>query len=88
MMRKILPIVAMVAMAATATAQQPKTVRTVPIQPAPIGEGALYVVADDGAVQIDWNAVERLATTQSDRIQLPIARMMLAIRDRTWQPMN
>jgi len=37
-MRKILPIVAMVAIAATATAQQPEAVRTVPIQPAPIGE--------------------------------------------------
>jgi hypothetical protein len=45
----------MVAIAATATAQQPKTVRTVPIQPAPIGE-----MKASGGLKVLYNSFARL----------------------------
>jgi hypothetical protein len=46
----------------------------------------LYEVDEDGTVRIDWAGVETLAASKADRSTLPIAQLMLAIRDRTWKP--
>jgi hypothetical protein len=75
------------ALAAPALAQdQPKSLKTVRIhEPAP-GSLTLYVVDEDGTVQIDWPAVETLAASKADRTVLPLAQLMLAIRDGTWKP--
>jgi hypothetical protein len=40
----------------------------------------------DGTVRIDWPAVETLAATKADRTVLPLAQLMLAIRDGTRKP--
>jgi hypothetical protein len=75
------------ALAAPALAQdQPKSLKTVRIhEPAP-GASTLYAIDEDGAVRIDWHTVERLAATKTDRTVLPLAQLMLAIRDGTWKP--
>jgi hypothetical protein len=75
------------AMADPALAQdQPKPLKTVRIhEPAP-GTPNLYVIDGDGTVWIDWHAVETLAATKADRTVLPLAQLMLAIRDGTWKP--
>ena len=75
------------ALAAPALAQdQPKSVKTVRIhEPAP-GSPDLYVIDEDGTVRIDWPAVETLATSKADRTVLPLAQLMLAIRNGTWRP--
>jgi hypothetical protein len=39
------------------------------------------VIEEDGTVWIDWHAVETLAASKADRTVLPIAQLMLAIRD-------
>src|SRR3954447_25938786 len=74
-------------LAAPAVAQdQPKPLKTVKIHaPAP-GADILYVIEEDGTVRIDWPAVETLATSKADRTVLPLAQLMLAIRDGTWKP--
>ena len=46
----------------------------------------LYTIDADGTVRIDWPAVETLATSKADRTVLPLAQLMLAIRDGTWKP--
>jgi hypothetical protein len=75
------------ALAAPALAQdQPKSLKTVRIhEPAP-GSPNLYVIDEDGTVRIDWPAVETLAASKADRTILPLAQVMLAIRDGTWKP--
>jgi hypothetical protein len=45
----------------------------------------LYVIDEDGAVRIDWPAVETLAASEADRTVLPLAQLMLAIRDGRWR---
>ena len=87
-MRTLILAITAIAIGSGASAQQPRAIRTVPVQAAPAGVGDLYAVDDDGTVRIDWRAVEQLKATESDRTQLPIARLMLAIRDRTWKPMD
>jgi hypothetical protein len=87
-MRTLIFAMTAIAMGSSASAQQPKAIRTVPVQAAPAGAGDLYEVDDDGTVHIDWRAVEQLKATESDRTHLPIAQLMLAIRDRTWKPMD
>ena len=76
-------------LAAPALAQdQPKPLKTVRIhEPAP-GSPNLYVIDEDGTVRIDWSAVETLAATKADRTVLPLAQLMLAIRDGTWKPVR
>jgi hypothetical protein len=75
------------ALTAPALAQdQPKSLKTVRIhEPAP-GSPNLYVIDEDGTVRIDWPAVETLAASKADRTVLPLAQLMLAIRDGTWKP--
>jgi hypothetical protein len=75
------------ALTAPALAQdQPKSLKTTRIrEPAP-GMAALYAIDADGTVRIDWPAVETLAASKSDRTVLPLAQLMLAIRDGTWKP--
>jgi hypothetical protein len=75
------------ALAGPALAQdQPKSLKTVRIhEPAP-GSPNLYMIDEDGTVRIDWPAVETLAASKADRTVLPLAQLMLAIRDGTWKP--
>jgi hypothetical protein len=72
----------------TLAQDQPKPLKTVRIhEPAP-GTPNLYVIDEDSTVRIDWPAVETLATSKADRTVLPIAQLMLAIRDGTWKPVR
>ena len=75
------------ALAAPALAQnQPKPLKTTRIREPSPAVATLYVIDEDGTVRIDWPAVETLAATKADRTVLPIAQLMLAIRDGTWKP--
>jgi hypothetical protein len=75
------------ALAGPALAQdQPKSLKTIKIrEPAP-GSANLTMIDEDGTVRIDWPAAETLATSQADRTVLPLAQLMLAIRDGRWKP--
>ena len=86
-MRRCLAFILIAALAGPALAQdQPKSLKTVRIrEPAP-GSPNLYVIDEDGTVRIDWPAVETLAASKADRTVLPLAQLMLAIRDGTWKP--
>jgi hypothetical protein len=86
-MRRFLAFMLIAALAAPALAQeQPKPLKTVRIsEPAP-GSPNLYVIDEDGTVRIDWPAVETLAASKADRTVVPLAQLMLAIRDGTWKP--
>jgi hypothetical protein len=86
-MHRCLAFMLIAALAAPALAQdQPKPLKTVRIhEPAP-GAGTLYVIDEDGTVWIDWHTAETLATSKADRTVLPLAQLMLAIRDGTWKP--
>lgn len=66
----------------------PKSVRTLRIQQAPPESTVLYSIGPDGVVKIDWDAVETLAASKSDKTLSPVAEAMIAIRDRTWKPMH
>jgi hypothetical protein len=85
-MHRLLALTLIAALAAPALAQdQPKPLRTIRIrEPAP-GMDTLYVIDEDGAVRIDWPAVETLAASEADRTVLPLAQLMLAIRDGRWR---
>jgi hypothetical protein len=86
-MHRFLVFILIAALAGLALAQdQPKSLKTVRIhEPAP-GMSTLYVIDEDGTVRIDWHAVETLAALKADRTVLPLAQLMLAIRDGTWKP--
>jgi hypothetical protein len=86
-MHRCLVFPLIVALAGPALAQdQPRSLKTVRIhEPAP-GTPNLYVIDEDGTVRIDWPAVETLAASKADRTVLPLAQLMLAIRDGTWKP--
>lgn len=86
-MRRALALLLIAALAGPALAQdRPKTLKTVRIrEPAP-GMDTLYAIDEDGTVRIDWQLAEALAATKADRTALPIAQLMLAIRDGTWKP--
>jgi hypothetical protein len=88
-MHRCLACILIAALAGPALAQdQPKSLKTVRIrEPAP-GSPNLYVIDEDGTVRIDWPAVETLAASKADRTVLPLAQLMLAIRDRTWKPVR
>lgn len=66
----------------------PKSVKTMRIQQASPEVTALYSVGSDGIVKIDWDAVETLAASKSDKTLSPVAEVMIAIRDKTWRPMR
>jgi hypothetical protein len=75
------------ALTASALAQdQPKSLKTVKIREPSPAMATLYAIDADGTVRINWPAVETLATTKADRTVLPLAQLMLAIRDGTWKP--
>jgi hypothetical protein len=86
-MHRLLAFMLIATLAVPALAQdQPKPLQTVRIhEPAP-GSPNLYVIDEDGTVRIDWPAVETLAASKADRTVLPLAQLMLAIRDGTWKP--
>jgi len=86
-MHRLLASTLVATLAAPALAQdQPKSLKTIRIhEPAP-GSPNLYVIDEDGTVRVDWPAVETLAATKADRTVLPLAQLMLAIRDGTWKP--
>jgi hypothetical protein len=86
-MHRFLAFMLIAAPAGPALAQdQPKPLKTIRIhEPAP-GSDTLYAIDEDGTVRIDWLAVETLATSKADRTVLPIAQLMLAIRDGRWKP--
>jgi hypothetical protein len=85
-MRRSLALLLIAALATPALAQdQPKTLKTLRIHQPPPGASTLYAIDQDGTVRIDWPAVETLAATKTNRTVLPMALMMLAIRDRTWK---
>lgn len=81
-------VTATLLIAVPAAAQDaPKTVKTLKLsETAPSLE--LYAVSSDGTVAIDWKAVENVVAMGSDRLAMPTATMMLAIRDGTWKPMQ
>ena len=67
---------------------KPRPLKTVRIhEPAP-GMPNLYAIDEDGTVWIDWHTAETLATSKADRTVLPLAQLMLAIRDGRWKPMR
>ena len=88
-MHRFLALILIAAVAAPALAQdQPKPLKTIRIrEPAP-GMDTLYVIDEDGTVRIDWPAVETFAASKADRTVLPLAQLMLAIRDGTWKPLR
>ena len=88
-MHRFLAFMLIAILAGPALAQdQPKSLKTVRIrEPAP-GSPNLYVIDDDGTVRIDWPAVETLAASKADRTVLPLAQLMLAIRDGRWKPVR
>jgi hypothetical protein len=86
-MHRFLAFILIASSAAPALAlDQPKPLKTIRIrEPAP-GMDTLYVIDEDGTVRIDWPTVETLAASKADRTVLPLAQLMLAIRDGTWKP--
>ena len=85
--RLALAVTLIAELAAPALAQdQPKSLKTVRIHEPARGSPTLYMIDEDGTLRIDWPAVETLATSKADRTVLPIAQLMLAIRDGTWKP--
>jgi len=88
-MRYAILIIAMSLLPAAAFGEEgPKRVKTEIIRESAPGASILYAIDEDGTVSINWNAVETLATSKADRTMLPIAQLMLAIRDRTWKPVR
>jgi hypothetical protein len=75
-------------LATTSTFAEPKRVKTETIRESAPGLSILYVVEDDGTVRIDWKAAEAIVGSKSNRIVLPVAQLMLAIRDGTWKPLH
>lgn len=75
-------------LSSAALAKQPKRVQTVKVHETAPGAETMYQVAEDGTVSIDWEIVETIVITQADKTILPVARMMLAIRDGKWKPLK
>ena len=75
-------------LATTSALAEPKRVKTETIHESAPGLNILYVIEDDGTVRIDWKTVEAIAGSKSNRIVLPVAQLMLAIRDGTWKPLH
>jgi hypothetical protein len=75
-------------LATTSTLAEPKRVKTETIRESAPGLNILYVVEDDGTVRIDWKTAEAIVGSKSNSVVLPVAQLMLAIRDRTWKPLH
>ena len=71
----------------TASAQEPKAIKTVKVTQS-LNDTALYEVKNDGTVLIDWDEVEALAASKQNPLLLPQAQVMLAIRDGKWKAMD
>ena len=84
----MIAIAAMLPVAASAQDLKQKPIRTEKITAASPESIGLYEFAPDGTVLIDWRAVETTAGGPADRITGPMARVMLAIRDGKWKPVN
>jgi len=82
------PLIIVLLLATTSTLAEPKRVQTETIREAAPGLNILYVVEDDGTVRIDWKTAEAIVASKSNRIVLPVAQLMLAIRDHTWKPLH
>ena len=82
------PLIIVLLLATTSALAEPKRVKTETIHESSPGLNVLYVVEDDGTVRIDWKAVEAIVGSKSNRIMLPVAQLMLAIRDRTGKPVH
>lgn len=89
-MPRALAFTLIAALAGPAFAQdQPKPLKTIRIREPPRGMDILYSIdEEDGTVRIDWRTAETVAKTKADRTVLPIALLMLAIRDGTWKPVR
>ncbi|WP_425905661.1 hypothetical protein [Nitrobacter sp. TKz-YC02] len=70
-----------------ASAQEPKSIKTVKVTQS-LNDTALYEVKNDGTVLIDWDEVEALAASKQNPLLLPQAQVMLAIRDGKWKAMD
>ena len=82
------PLMIILLLATTSALADPKRVKTETIHESAPGLNILYVVEDDGTVRVDWKAVEAVVGSKSNRIMLPVAQLMLAIRDGTWKPVH
>ena len=82
------PLVIILQLATTSALAEPKRVKTETIRGSAPGLNILYMVEDDGTVRIDWKAAEAIVGSKSNRVVLPVAQLMLAIRDRTWKPLH
>jgi hypothetical protein len=85
---RALIVIALAATSSVHAQDPPKPVKTIRIQQASPDTTALYSVGSDGVVKIDWDAVETLAASKSDRALSPVAEVMIAIRDKSWKPMR
>src|SRR5262245_60942784 len=69
--------------------QAPKAVKTETIRTTAPGFAYLYAMDEEtGSVRVNWELAENIVATKSDRAALPIAQLMLAIRDGKWKPMR
>jgi hypothetical protein len=71
----------------TASAQEPKSIKTVKVTQS-LNATALYEVKEDGTVLIDWDEVEAFAASKQNPLLTPQAQVMLAIRDSKWKAMG
>ena len=87
-MRRVLTIVLMLFGPGAALAQ-PKSVKTETVRVTAPGLTTLYQVDEEtGVVGVNWKLAEDIVATKSDRIMLPIAQLMLAIRDGKWKALD
>ena len=82
------PLVIILLLATTSALAEPKRVKTETVRESAPGLNILYVVEDDGTVRIDWKAAEAIVGSKSNRVVLPVAQLMLAIRDGTWTSLH
>jgi hypothetical protein len=88
-MIRYMPLLFLALLPCAALAEEgPKRVQTEIIRESPVGMSVLYTIDEHDTVRIDWSAVETLVRTKADRNVLPIAQVMLAIRDRAWEPIR
>lgn len=84
----VVSTVGLLVSSASIAQDQPRSVTTQKVRMPLASDTQLYRVEPDGAVRIDWDAVEALAASKADRTLSPVAELMLAIRDRKWIPMR
>jgi hypothetical protein len=88
-MRVLTIVLLLIGLGSALAEDGPKSVKTDSIRVTAPGLMTLYVVDEEtGTVQIDWKLAEDIVATKSDRIALPIAQLILAIRDGKWKPLH